>query len=140
MNTLEDLLKLKRHEKAPDGFMQDFVAEFHRRQRVLQLAKSQKSFTFSGIKNWMSELGATRWLYAGGLAYASVVAWLLIVPSTESSNSVRGAATPVSFPAVPAKTFTAESIVPEKMGIKPEGKSKGIRVQPTVIPSYGKPF
>jgi len=74
------LLALKRTERPEEGYWQDFLCEFHQRQRE-EVAKRR---TFSGLcertTDWFSELGGAKWLHGAGLAYAMLMAALLVIP------------------------------------------------------------
>lgn len=94
MNSINELLKLKRYETPREGYMDDFVKEFHQRQRETAVKTSR----FSVFRAWFREMHMAKWAYAAGLSYACLMAWLLISPSAD--DTVRGnSAVPVNYPA-----------------------------------------
>jgi hypothetical protein len=98
---LENLLALKRHELPEDGYWQDFLREFHHRQRQQAVAASGLSGMFTRVSAWFSDLGSSsRWAYGAGLAYAAVtIAFFLIPRGVEVENAP---AAPVNYQVVPA--------------------------------------
>jgi hypothetical protein len=77
---LESLLALKRHERPEEGYWQDFLCEFHHRQREQAAMKSGLAGWFSRFSTWLSDVGPSKWAYGAGLAYASVAAVALLMP------------------------------------------------------------
>lgn len=74
------LLALKRHERPEDGFFDDFLREFHQRRRAEEAGQRGWSGWWRKASAWFSDLGASKWAYAGGLAYAAVAGLMLTVP------------------------------------------------------------
>ena len=52
MDSINDLLKLKRHETPREGYMDDFVKEFHQRQRLAQRESEKSGRFFEGLSHW----------------------------------------------------------------------------------------
>ena len=131
MNQIQDLLKLKRYEQPREGYMDDFVKEFHQRQRELHRTPQRKSSALaSWLSYWFRELHAAKWAYGMGIAYACLMAWLLVSPSAD--DTVRGnSATPVNYP---APTPAAPNL------LKPlkQGAEKQSETPPRALPS--EPF
>lgn len=125
MDSIDDLLKIKRYETPREGYMDDFVKEFHQRQRLAVLEKS-KANNFWGLSlQWIREIQVAKWAYALGISYACLMAWLLITPSADST--VRGySAVPVNYP-VP--TPAAPKLTPEQQA-KELQKAKSAVVDP----------
>ena len=69
LQDLQSLLRLKNYEQPADGYFEDFVDEFHRRQREVAVGGERFSF-LSKISSWFQELGAAKWAIGAGLAYA----------------------------------------------------------------------
>jgi len=97
------LLALKRYERPErheEGYLQDFLEEFHQRQRgnakqscrmlldFLEESHQRQqdanrgglSLLFSRMKAWFGELGGVTWAYGAGLAYAAAMAAFFLVP------------------------------------------------------------
>ena len=105
------LLALKRHERPEEGYFDDFLREFHQRRRVEEARQQGWSGWWRKASAWVSDLGAAKWAYAGGLAYAAVAAFMLVVP--RGQEVVPSAATPVSHEIkahVPAQAEQLEAL------------------------------
>lgn len=77
------MLRLKRYEKPPEGFYEQFFEEFQSRQRSEMLRQSAHGLFFERVSAWMWGLGNRRWLYAGGAAYAAVMIVVFLRPMSE---------------------------------------------------------
>ncbi len=127
MDSLNDLLKLKRHETPGEGYMDDFVKEFHQRQRLAQRESKKSSRFLLSLGHWFDELNAAKWAYPLGLCYALVMAWLLLYPAHD--QTVRGnAPVPVYYPA----PNPAAPVLPSKLN---EPKK-----DPLAVPAIPEPF
>jgi hypothetical protein len=101
---LENLLALKRHERPEEGYWQDFLCEFHQRQRQQAEVQSGLMRFLTPIFAWFSDLSPSKWAYGAGLAYASVAAFALLMPKdVELENT---APSPVNFQVVPSPIQT----------------------------------
>jgi hypothetical protein len=74
------LLALKRHERPEDGYFDGFLREFHQRLRAEEAQQRGLAGWWRKASAWFSDLGASKWAYAGGLAYATAVALMMTVP------------------------------------------------------------
>lgn len=84
-----NLLALKRHERPPEGYMEDFLREFHQRTRQEAVNPTGLKAWWSRFSEWVSEPEKTKWLYGGGLAYAAIALGFVLVPrSTEVAAPV----------------------------------------------------
>lgn len=115
------LLALKREERPEEGYWQDFLCEFHQRQRE----DARKRRTFAGVwertTDWFSELGGAKWLYGAGLAYATFMAALLVIPrgvEVESASPV-----PVSHQIVPAPAPAVQQLDELDLGPATQGSA-----------------
>ena len=76
---LQNLLRLKRYEHPTDEYFEEFLQEFHRRQREDVLKRSARSLFLERFSVWFKELGMAKWAYGAGVAYAALmigfVAW-----------------------------------------------------------------
>lgn len=69
LEDLQRLLRLKNYEQPVDGYFEDFLDEFHRRQRVEAVAGAKVS-AWSRFTEWFQDLGAAKWAVGAGVAYA----------------------------------------------------------------------
>jgi hypothetical protein len=96
---IENLLALKRHERPEEGYWQDFLCEFHQRQRE-QAAKKSGIADFVGrISAWFADLGPSKWAYGAGLAYATATVVFFLTP--KGVDVQHAPASPVNFQVVP---------------------------------------
>ena len=70
-----------RGESAPaDEYFEEFLAEFHRRQREDLMKRSARSLFFERVTVWFRELGGSKWIYGAGLGYAMLMVAFLAWP------------------------------------------------------------
>ena len=74
------IVSLKRYETPRDGYFEDFLEEFQERQRSELLQKSSISLFFERFAAWFREIGSVKWVAGAGLAYAAVMAAILLWP------------------------------------------------------------
>jgi hypothetical protein len=79
------LLALKRHERPEDGYFDDFLREFHQRRREEEVRQQGLAGWWRKASAWFSDLGASKWAYGGGLAYAAVAACVLLIPREQET-------------------------------------------------------
>lgn len=97
---LENLLALKRYERPEEGYWQDFLCEFHQRQREQASVKSGLVNFFGRISGWFADFGPSKWAYGAGLAYATATVVFFLTPrGVEVENAP---AAPVNYQVVPA--------------------------------------
>lgn len=105
---LENLLALRRDERPEEGYWQDFLCEFHHRQRERAVLQSGPKAFFSKMSAWISEMGPSKWAYGAGLAYAAVtVAFFLMPRDVEVENAP---VSPVNYQVVPSPAPTVEQL------------------------------
>ena len=97
---LENLLALKRYERPEEGYWQDFLCEFHQRQRQQATVKSGLVSFFSGLATWFADLGPSKWAYGAGLAYATATVVFFLTPRGVDVET--GPTAPVNYQVVPA--------------------------------------
>jgi hypothetical protein len=105
---LENLLALKRHERPEDGYWQDFLCEFHHRQREQAAMKSGFAGFMDRISSWLAEMGPSKWAYGAGLAYATAAAAFLLTPRGVDYDNT--APQPVKFEVVPSPVPPVEQL------------------------------
>ena len=85
---LQKLLQLRGQAGPADEYFEEFLQEFHRRQRQDLMKRSARSLFLERLTVWFREMGSARWLYVGGAAYAAVMvlffAWPKETPGNES--------------------------------------------------------
>lgn len=69
LEDLQRLLRLKNYEQPAEGYFEDFLDEFHRRQRAAVVSSNGES-TWSRFVSWFQDLGAAKWAVGAGVAYA----------------------------------------------------------------------
>jgi hypothetical protein len=67
---IQELVALKRFEGPGEDYFEEFLDEFHRRQRADLMSRSARSLFMERIAVWFKELGAVKYAYGAGLAYA----------------------------------------------------------------------
>ena len=77
---VRDLLRLKRYEQPSEDYFEDFVDEFHRRQREELLKRSARSLLAERLSVWLREMGVAKWAYGAGLAYAVLMVGFFVWP------------------------------------------------------------
>ena len=97
---LENLLALRRDDRPEEGYWQDFLCEFHHRQRERAVVKSKLANFFGRVAVWFSDLGPSKWAYGGGVAYATVAALALLMPRGVDVENIP--ASPMNYQVVPA--------------------------------------
>jgi len=95
-----NLLALKRHERPEEGYWQDFLCEFHQKQREQAAKKSGLTNFFSQAGEWLSEMSPSKWAYGAGLAYAAVMVAFFLVPREPAKPTTP--VTPVNLQVIPA--------------------------------------
>jgi hypothetical protein len=102
---LQRLLRLKRHEAPPPEYFEDFLFEFHQRQRAELLKRPLWRLALdrmgAALPDWQL---VPRYAYAGGCAAALGVAG---VASLRILSSPSGAELAASAPVTPAQTVAA---------------------------------
>ncbi len=87
---LQRLLRLKRYEQPPEGFAEEFLEKFQRRQRSEILRRSTWSILGERLANFMQLLRRPAVLWTAGGAYAAVLLtlWLMPRPSPPGGTTV----------------------------------------------------
>ena len=114
---IQKLLQMRSESAPADEYFEEFLAEFHRRQRQDLMKRSARSLLFERVGVWIREMGSAKWVYGAGVAYALVMVGFFVWP--KDSNSTDGVA-PVSwevpekkvlhFEPEPAKAAEEESL------------------------------
>lgn len=97
---IENLLALKRHELPEEGYWQDFLCEFHHRQRERAVATGGLRAMIDGVSSWFGDFRASRLLYGAGLAYAAATVAFIMIPRGAEVTDIP--ASPVNYQVIPA--------------------------------------
>ena len=84
MSDFEDiqrLLRLKRHERPPEDFVEDFVRQFQHRQRQDLLRHSARGLLWERVSTYFEGIFAPKWRWAGAMAAVFLGAFLLFKPA-----------------------------------------------------------
>ncbi|MDP0491350.1 MAG: hypothetical protein Q7Q71_09905 [Verrucomicrobiota bacterium JB023] len=84
LQQLQSLLRLKNYERPVDGYFEDFLDEFHRRQR--EEVVSREPSVWEKVTTWFNGLGAARWAYGAGLGYALLFLAFVMWPDQAAPN------------------------------------------------------
>lgn len=109
-DSIQRLLRLKRYEQPPEGYYEDFLSDFHRRQRAELLKPSITTLMMERLSYWISEFRVPTFAYAGATAMAVIasVAILRVTPSQSGSQ--------VNFvPAYSQNSFSQTPVTIQKM-------------------------
>ncbi|MFK7909632.1 MAG: hypothetical protein AB8F34_03430 [Akkermansiaceae bacterium] len=113
---VQKLIALKRHEQPDDAYFEEFLDEFHRRQRQELLQRSSRSLFAERISTWFSGTNKWNFVWGGGLAYAIVLLAFVLWPKAEEVNRAEIPTTPVENiqSADPAGQNEGDMLTPDK--------------------------
>ena len=86
LEDLQGLLRLKNYEQPAEGYFEDFLDEFHRRQRTAAITE-KTGFRWSQVTSWFQDLGAARWVIGAGVAYAALAISAVVFFGSVGENS-----------------------------------------------------
>ena len=104
---LGNLLALKRDERPEEGYWQDFLCEFHQRQREASVRRWTPMGMYQRFSQWFLDLGRMKWLYGAGLGYAAIAAAFLTIPQPVKLEQTP---TPVHHQIIPAPVHPVEQL------------------------------
>jgi len=113
------LLALKREERPEEGYWQDFLCEFHQRQREAAVKRWTPAGVWQRTTTWFGELGNTKWLYGAGLGYATIMAAFLLIP--RPADVEQAPVVPVKHQVVPAPAPPVEQLDELDLGPTTQG-------------------
>ena len=103
--------------------MDDFLREFHQRRREEAVSESGVRSLWVNFTDWLLELGATKWAYGAGLAYATILVGMVIAPTSEKSpGSLQNVGFDEKFPAEAQSTPVLEQL--DELDLSPDSKGK----------------
>ena len=92
---LGELLALRRDVRPEAGYWQDFLCEFHQKQREEAVNSAGIAGIFGRATAWFADIGPSKWGYGAGLAYASVTLAFMLTPSKVVKEATPGV--PVNY-------------------------------------------
>jgi hypothetical protein len=114
------IIRLKRYEQPPEDYFEDFLHEFHRRQRAELLRPSFQSQLLERISSIFSEMRVSGMAYAGATAVA-VVATVAILKQPGTATVQQPVAyqasyrqTPVTIPAMQPVSLRIDPQAPDR--------------------------
>jgi hypothetical protein len=121
------IIRLKRYEQPPEGYFDDFLREFHRRQRAELLRPSIGELLLERLHAILAEIRVPAMAYAGAAAVA-VVASVFILRQPGATDQPRTYSASYSQPPV-----TVPSMQPVSLRVEPQA---GDRFDSLFPPSY----
>ncbi|MDI1311396.1 hypothetical protein [Prosthecobacter sp.] len=103
MNEFEDiqrLIRLKRFEQPEEGFTENFLLQFHQRQRAEMLQQSSLELFRERLVTWWNHLLVPKWGMVAAAASVCAMSLLLLSPPAEKPGTALTA-----VPVVPEKAF-----------------------------------
>ena len=94
---IHKVIRLKRYEQPPEGYFEDFLREFHRRQRAELLKPSISTLIWERLFSLIPEVRVPAFAYAGATAVA-VMAGAAILSHATPSHSSAAAVSYASYP------------------------------------------
>jgi hypothetical protein len=103
MNEFEDiqrLIRLKRFEQPEEGFTENFLQQFHQRQRAELLKQSSVELFLERVTTWWNHLLVPKWSMAtAALGVCSLSVWMFSHPAEKPSAAL------TAVPVIPEKPF-----------------------------------
>lgn len=94
---IQELLAMRRQSIPADDYFEEFLSDFHHRQRQDLLKRSARSLLVERVGVWLREMEGAKWIYCGGAAYALVIVGLLTWPKeTTGKEGIEPASLEVS--------------------------------------------
>jgi hypothetical protein len=129
-NSMQRLLRLKRYEQPPQGYYEEFLREFHYRQRAELLRPSLSTLLLERFSSWVSEIRVPAFAYAGATAVALVasVAILKVNPSSTGARASYASYSPNTFSQTP---ITIQKMQPVSLRVEEPSAEDSSRTFPT---------
>lgn len=91
MSDFEDiqrLLRLKRHERPPESFVEDFVHRFQQRQRAELLQQSARGLLWERVTTYFEGLFEPKWRWAGATAAVLFAVFITFRPGVPQADAL----------------------------------------------------
>ncbi|MEM9237620.1 MAG: hypothetical protein AAGB14_12645 [Verrucomicrobiota bacterium] len=115
------LLSLKRHERPPEGYMDDFLREFHMCRREEAMTESGFGAMWSRFTGWLSGAGTSKWAYGAGLAYAAILLAFVLAPREQVTEGPELKPASLVVPAEPTATGVQQL---EELDLRPSSEGR----------------
>lgn len=105
--TIQTLIRLKRHEQPSPEFLEDFVRSFKERQRAEMLNQSARGLLWERVTTYFDGIFAPKWALAGATAVAMLGTFVLLRPVEQGAGGLVQ-----SGSSLDARGFDAGRLVP----------------------------
>ncbi|MCE9520101.1 MAG: hypothetical protein K8R87_11190 [Verrucomicrobia bacterium] len=85
---IQKLIRLKRHERPPEGFVDDFVSAFKDRQRSEMLHRSARGLLWERMSSYFSEVLNPKWAWATATVAAVALLGITLRPHAATGLQV----------------------------------------------------
>ena len=117
------IIRLKRYEQPPEGYYEDFLKEFHRRQRAELLKPSLSTLLLERLEAMIPELRVPAAAFAGAAAVAVIASVAIIrqAPVQTGPQAYAVSYTPQTPPAQPYSQppVTIQNVQPVSLRLDP---------------------
>jgi hypothetical protein len=120
LSNIQKLIRLKRYEQPPEGYFEDFLLEFQRRQRAEMLQRPLWQLAWERANLWLESFRVPALAYASIVAVAIAGAGIMMKPAgstraiAANGGSVDVVSTAPLNPVAPVSTGNGSSYVLEK--------------------------
>lgn len=91
MNDTDDiqkLIRLKRYERPEDGYFEEFISEFQRRQRSELLQRSAHGIFCERLATYVSSFGKQPWFIGAGAGAAAALAVMFVYMDRDEDSAM----------------------------------------------------
>ena len=133
---MHKIIKLKRYEQPPEGYYQDFLHEFHRRQRAELLNLPLSTLIMERLLGLIPEFRVPAMAFAGAAAVA-IIASLAIIRETPQNEMARAYSTSYTPTRPYSQTpVTIQNIQPVSLRINTDQQIQPQNASTLFPPSY----
>jgi hypothetical protein len=110
---ISKLLRLKRYEQPPPGYYDDFMREFHRRQRAEMMQRPSWGAAWERLTSYVASFHVPQFAYASIVAMAIGASIVILIPKqTEAPALAQSSASNPSFSLTSARPVTISDTLP----------------------------